>query len=64
MLARPREAGHVLVVELGGSLGRDMALAAVSAELAVVRVVFLVTVDTDPLAELVPTLGMAGAAGE
>ncbi len=64
MRARARKTGHALVVELGGSFSRDMALAAVSAEPILVRLVLLVAVITGMLADLVAALSMAGAASE
>ena len=58
------EAGHGVVVELGRTLGRGMALATVSSEFPLMAIVLQVAVDALMLADLVPPVGMAGGAGD
>ena len=53
---------HSVVLELRGSLLGSMTFAAVSAELGLVPVILLVTVDTSLLADLVHIVDVAGAA--
>jgi hypothetical protein len=62
MRSRQSKSGHSVVLELRGSLLGSMTFAAVSAELSLVPVIFLVTVDTSLLADLVHIVDMAGAA--
>jgi len=62
MRSRQSKSGHSVVLELRGSLLGSMTFAAVSAELSLVPVIFLVTVDTSLLADLVHIVDVAGAA--
>ena len=62
MRSRQREPRHSVVLELRGSLFGSMTFAAVSAELGLMPVIFLVTVDTSLLADLVHIVDVAGAA--
>jgi len=62
MRACQRESRHSVVLELRGSLLGSMTFAAVSAELGLVPVILLVTVDTSLLADLVHIVDVAGAA--
>ena len=62
MRSRQSKSSHSVVLELRGSLLGSMTFAAVSAELGLVPVIFLVTVDTSLLADLVHIVDVTGAA--
>ena len=57
------EAGHRVVVELGRTLGRNMAFATVSSEFSPMAIVLQVAIDALVLADLVLPVGMARGAG-
>jgi hypothetical protein len=62
MGAVAHEMGHLVVVELGRSLFRPVALAAVSAQLAAMWISLLVAVHTCDVAQFVATVDVAGFA--